>query len=379
MADQRQAVEWRSRIVRTGKIHASQLSPHSENPKVHPKAQQDAVAGSLSELGQIAPILINVNNGELVDGHERAWLALAQPDDPELDAVWVDLTEEEHAKALLMLDYTARLATYDRDKVDTLLHTVNSDKPDVQRLLADVAEKHGRGIPAHLLPPPDDDDPELDFDADGVDLLTRFDVPDALWATDNEYDVPLLDINMQADAVDLPLKIWGHESRYARMSGTWAFYTDDYRFGALWVDPSKVLHSRAVNAIEPNFTTGEQMPFAVCLWNIYRKRWVARWWQSRGLRIFVDLNVHPKLYALNLYGVPKGWTAYATRGYTAQLELLDREHALACEHAGTTSLLFIVYGGGKEVQAHCKQKGLVWFDEVMTLKRERERNNGSKE
>jgi len=138
----RQPINWRSRIVRSGKILASQITPHPQNPRRHPQLQREAVAASFDELGQIAPIVLNVNNGYLVDGEERSWLALDQPGDVELDAIWVDLTEEEHLKALAYFDATGDLATYDRDVLDTLLRKVNSGSKAIQRMLSELAQSN---------------------------------------------------------------------------------------------------------------------------------------------------------------------------------------------------------------------------------------------
>jgi len=270
----------------------------------------------------------------------------------------LDLTTDPKARALQLADNRTNEIGYDPDEVliaEMLVGLAQQDTALVQAAGFDADDVRALT-----------DDVELDVEADIP--LTRYDVPDALWASDNDYDIPLLDIEMQADAVDLPLSIWGSLKRTARMNGTWAFYTDDYRFEELWRDPSPVVNTQAINIVEPNFSTTAQMPFAVCLYNIYRKRWLARWWQSRGLRVFVDLNVHPKLYEVNLLGVPQGWKSYATRGYSAQLDLLEREYELARAHAGSTPL-FVVYGGGKAVQEHCKANGLIWFDEVMNYGR----------
>ena len=95
----------------------------------------------------------------------------------------------------------------------------------------------------------------------------------------------------QADAVDFPVTQWGTIGANRPMPGTWSFYVDDHRFGALWRDPSPVLRAGAVNVVEPNFSTHDQHPRAYVLWQVYRKRWLARWWQTKGLRVFVDLNV----------------------------------------------------------------------------------------
>lgn len=142
MADNRQQINWRSRIVKRGTILASQITPHPNNPRRHPQAQRDAVAASFNELGQIAPIVINVNNGYLVDGEERSWLAIAQDTDVEVEAVWVDLSEEEHEKALLVFDWITQMAVYDREALDSLLRDVNTDDATLQALLSDLAEQH---------------------------------------------------------------------------------------------------------------------------------------------------------------------------------------------------------------------------------------------
>ena len=119
-------INWRSRIVKRGTIKASQLAPYPGNPRVHPQVQRDMVRGSFDELGQIAPVVINANNGYLVDGEERSWLALDQDGDVEVEAVWVDLTEEEHAKAITIFDATTYFARYDADALDALQERVSS-------------------------------------------------------------------------------------------------------------------------------------------------------------------------------------------------------------------------------------------------------------
>lgn len=134
-------INWRSRIVKSGKIKASQITPHPNNPRRHPQIQRDAVAASFNELGQIARIVININNGYLVDGEERSWLALAQNGDVELDVDYVDLTEDEHLKALTYFDAITNLANYDAQTLDMLLHEVNSDSPAIQQMLSELAER----------------------------------------------------------------------------------------------------------------------------------------------------------------------------------------------------------------------------------------------
>ena len=202
---------------------------------------------------------------------------------------------------------------------------------------------------------------------------TAKDMPDALWPTDNDEGIPLLRLDLQADAVDLPVVQWGTVRRTRPMTGTWSFYVDDYRFNRLWQDPSAVLNSACINVVEPNFSVGLNTPRAVALYQIYRKRWLARLWQEfRGIRVFVDLNVARRYAQENLLGVPPGWRAYATRGSSRYLDDLDFEYGLACEKRGNEDILFVVYGGNRETQKHAQARGWIWLMEQQDAMKNRE-------
>ena len=204
--------------------------------------------------------------------------------------------------------------------------------------------------------------------------LTRRDVPDAIFPSDNTDGIPLLDLRMQATDVHLPVMTWGSVKRQREMPGTWHFYTEDYRFEALWRDPSPVVNTRCNAAAEPNFTTSEQMSRAVAVYQIYRKRWIARYWQSRGVPVFVDLNVAPQWTDENLLGVPEGWRAWITRGYEDRLDWTDVEWQLARARCGREDLIFAVYGGGERVAEMCRRyarDGWVYLPETMDQRKGR--------
>ncbi len=72
---------------------------------------------------------------------------------------------------------------------------------------------------------------------------------------------------------------------------------------------------------------------------------------------------------MNLTGVPKGWRAYATRGYSEQIDALEAELGIAEKHAGD-SVLFLVYGGGKSIKQWSKGnagRGVIWIPEDADL------------
>lgn len=173
-----------------------------------------------------------------------------------------------------------------------------------------------------------------------------------LLASDNEWGVPTLRLDAQARPV-APVLPWGARDRRSTMTGTWVFYVDDYRFGALAKAPLQLTLTGCNAATELNFTCFEQTPRAEVLWATYRKRSIARQWQDAGIPVFVDLNVPERHLELCLLGVPHGWRSFATRGYATRTEALLREHARAREFCGD-ALTLLVYGGGPKIEELCR-------------------------
>lgn len=195
-------------------------------------------------------------------------------------------------------------------------------------------------------------------------------MPATLWPSDNEYGIPTLRLDMQAQGLVPPFARWGRERRKSRMRGTWHFYTADERFSRLWSRPQDVLTSSCAALVEPNFSVSEDSPRAVALWATYRKRWLARSWQEHGVRVLVDLYVAPRHAADNLLGVPRGWRAFATRGSSRTVEDLLAEAELAEAHAGGP-LNLVVYGGARPIRELCAQRAWLWQPEEADLVRGR--------
>jgi hypothetical protein len=195
-------------------------------------------------------------------------------------------------------------------------------------------------------------------------------IPDAIFASDNEYEIPTLDLSMQAEFIEAPVKIWGNQTRRHKFAGTWAFYCKDYKFTALWKHPDALLKTGASVVVEPNFSTSQDMPHAVALYGIFRKRWLARFWQMHGVRIIVDVCVAEKFLDLNLYGVPDGWSSFATRVMRGYHHLLPYSYEIACQKAGGRPKLFLVYGGNAQTRELCQQNGWLWVPEQMQLIKE---------
>jgi ParB-like chromosome segregation protein Spo0J len=382
---------WTNRIVAYADVAPDQLLANPLNYKIHTAFQGESLEGVLDTVGWIMPVVVNRSTGRVVDGHLRVMRALTAQE-PTVPVAWVDLSEEEERMALASADAIARYAVVDPNAYAHLLSDITTDDigdARTKKLFETIWDDHNLdsavvgdslfGPDARMNTPepaaeppaaaapaePADEDEEAIRDETRPPRINRSDVPDALWPTDNDWGIPMLDIAYQADAVDLPVTKWGTVRRHgARMPGTWHFYTEDYKFlAAAWGDPTPVVNSGCVSIVEPNFSTNNQMPAAVALWGVYRKRWVSRFWQSRGIRVFVDLNVEEHLDAVNLLGVPSGWRAYATR-YRVQ----DEDHVLRCfevakDHAASADILFLVVGGRDAARRMAQQYGWIWCPE----------------
>lgn len=134
---------WRNRIVGEGEQPAGQFLANPHNWRLHPRHQQDALKGTLDELGWIQRVIVNRRSGHVVDGHARITLALRQGEDTPVPYLEVDLSDEEERLALATLDPISALAATDGAKLDELLQGVNSGDAAVQQMLAELAEDAG--------------------------------------------------------------------------------------------------------------------------------------------------------------------------------------------------------------------------------------------
>lgn len=362
----------------------STLTTDAKNINAHSERGRYMTEQSVRKFGARLAGVVD-KNGVIIDGNERSEVYAEVGID---DVVIVD-ADPTKPVFLRYADLDLSDPANPARELQVALHrsAVESFAEDIDTLAAHLADGldvsdwyHGDEIDAMLANMPKL--PELgSMDAGNGDedtpgkydrIYSRWDVPDALWPSDNDFGVPLLDINMQAEAIDQPTAVWGVSDRKARMNGTWLFYTEDYRYEALWVDPSPVLNTGAMTAAEPNFSAYSNMPPAVALWQIYRKRWISRWWQSQGLRIIVDLNVASNHYNLNRLGIPAGWRTFATRGYSNRIDETHMEYEQAQAIAGDgVTPLFVVYGGGKEVKAECQRNGWLWIPEIVDVRQGR--------
>jgi ParB-like chromosome segregation protein Spo0J len=131
---------YESRIVGHGEVAPAELVANPSNWRTHPKAQQDALAGVLSEVGWVQDVIVNKRSGYLVDGHARVAVA-AKRGEASVPVVYVDLSEEEEQKMLATLDPLAAMAGADTAALADLLTSVTSEDAALAEMLADLGDQ----------------------------------------------------------------------------------------------------------------------------------------------------------------------------------------------------------------------------------------------
>ena len=131
----------RNRIKRIVTMPASELLPNPLNHRVHPRAQRDALAGIIEEVG-VCDVLraIETDVGVmLVDGHLRADLLKAG----DVEVAILDLTEDEVKKVLVTFDAIGAMAEVNPDKLDNLLRQVQTSSEALASMMTDMAKSAG--------------------------------------------------------------------------------------------------------------------------------------------------------------------------------------------------------------------------------------------
>lgn len=150
---------WRNRVVGHGDEPPEQLLANPAIWRTHPKEQQRALAGALSEVEWVGQVLANRTTGHVVDGHLRVELAISRGE-PTVPVLYVELTEAEEHLILATVDPLAAMATAEKDALAALLAELETGDAGLARMLAELADEHGirsavLGDPDELPPAPD--------------------------------------------------------------------------------------------------------------------------------------------------------------------------------------------------------------------------------
>lgn len=114
---------WEDRRVKIGYDTAENLAKHynRSNWRDHPDLQKAATGESLDTLGWVDQPKVNIETGNLFDGHLRVELALLKGKKTRIPVDYYELSKEEEKLALLTLDSTTELATVNSDRLVSLM------------------------------------------------------------------------------------------------------------------------------------------------------------------------------------------------------------------------------------------------------------------
>lgn len=137
---------FRNRITGSGMEAPEQLLANPRNWRVHPKAQETALAAVLDEVGWVQNVIVNQRTGNVVDGHLRVSLAISRGE-PSIPVVYVDLDENEEGLVLATIDPLSAMAGTDKDLLAQLLGDVVTTNADLQAMLEGGAAPLGAEEP----------------------------------------------------------------------------------------------------------------------------------------------------------------------------------------------------------------------------------------
>lgn len=129
---------WNNRIVGHGEEAPDQLLANPRNWRIHPKAQQEALAGLLGQVGWVQDVIVNRRTGHVVDGHLRVALAISRQE-PSVPVVYVDLDEGEERLVLAALDPLAAMAGTDKAVLAGLVGEARVDDEGLAAVLRGLA------------------------------------------------------------------------------------------------------------------------------------------------------------------------------------------------------------------------------------------------
>lgn len=139
----------RNRIIGEGEEAPDQLLANPKNWRTHPDFQVDELAKVMETVGWVQRVIVNRRTGHLVDGHARVLLALRR-DEPTVPVNYIDVSPQEEALLLTVLDPIAALAGRDDEKLAELSDEVIQEFPDAE-LDLDTILKRPRERPARGL------------------------------------------------------------------------------------------------------------------------------------------------------------------------------------------------------------------------------------
>lgn len=334
-------------------LDINKLTPYKNNAKKHPKKQVEEIMNSIKEFGMLDPIGIWGQNNIIVEGHGR-YLACKRLGFTEVPCIRLDNLTDEQRRAYTLAHNKVAESELDWDLIDLELEDITDiDMSQFGFEFVDEEEEHKeeqvktQKRVANI----------LNLEIAQYEGVGKYDIPEL----EPIYDIPEITEWIGFNYVlsdKTPSKNKGVH-----------FFIDDYQFIRIWNNPDAYVKrlSEYGAVIAPDFSPYGDMPLATQIFNHYRKHWVAKYLQERGVNIIPCIRASTDERSLDFYleGEPKGGIVAISSMWTNSQELKDyfkREYSRMYE-ALKPSKVF-VYGSKIE-----GLKGNIEFIESFTSKR----------
>ena len=134
------------------------------------------------------------------------------------------------------------------------------------------------------------------------DMLNVQNVEKGFFSSSNPYGIP----DLKPD--EFPIKELIPYRVDKNRNGTAHFFLDDYRFERCWknADSQLAVLKRYDGVLSPDFSMYTNYPEAFQIWQVYRNRWCARYWQENGIKVIPTVSWSDESsYKYAFLGIPK--------------------------------------------------------------------------
>lgn len=105
---------------------------------------------------------------------------------------------------------------------------------------------------------------------------------------DGIYDIPMMLPTHIDNLEDIPLQGFNFalKEKHPENIGV-HFFLHDYQFERVWKYPDRYVEclKKFAFVLSPQFSTYEDMPKCLKIYNVYRNRWCGRYWQEHGIKV----------------------------------------------------------------------------------------------
>lgn len=291
-------------------ISIEDLKPYIKNARKHPIEQIKQIEESIKSFDMIDPIGIWKDN-TIIEGHGRL-IACKNLGFKEVPVIRLDhLSDEERKAYTLAHNKLAEGSEWDFD-------LLNEEIEDILNI--DMEEFGFEFI-----------DEELEHEKNQEDTQRKvsniLNLDNAQYEGVGKYDIPEI-----APVYELPeIKEWigfnyvlsddNPEGKAVH------FFIDDYQFERVWNNPNRYVDKLRQYAVvcSPDFSPYGDMPLATQIFNHYRKHWVAKYFQDRGVNIIPTIRSSTDERSLEFYldGEPKEGIVIISSMWTNTEETLE--------------------------------------------------------